>query len=164
MDATSEAKLAEVNPALAQLVRQMSADVASRGGSLRVVSGFRSYQQQAALYANRGSNPNPVAAPGTSLHEQGLAVDLSWSGVSESYVGQLGESLGLRWGGRFTQRDPGHFELTSDAARGGGSLLNLNSFGAEVTQITQGLDLGQIPQTYIVGAVVFVALLLIIRR
>jgi hypothetical protein len=39
-------------------------------------SGSRTPQQQAALYAERASNPNPVAVPGTSLHERGLAADI----------------------------------------------------------------------------------------
>lgn len=39
-------------------------------------SGVRTPQQQAALYANRSNNPNPVAVPGTSRHETGNAVDI----------------------------------------------------------------------------------------
>src|SRR4051812_31047299 len=101
MDAASEAKLAQVNTALGSAVRTMAAQVAARGGSLRVISGFRSYASQLALWNNRANNKNPVAAPGTSKHEQGLAVDLTWSGISQATVGQLGEALGLRWGGRF---------------------------------------------------------------
>jgi uncharacterized protein YcbK (DUF882 family) len=38
-------------------------------------SGYRSQQQQQQLWDNRASNPNPVARPGTSLHQQGLAAD-----------------------------------------------------------------------------------------
>lgn len=41
-----------------------------------MTSGVRTPQQQAALYADRGNNPNPVAPPGTSLHERGMAVDI----------------------------------------------------------------------------------------
>lgn len=40
-------------------------------------SGVRTPQQQAALYANRANNPNPVAPPGSSLHETGNAADIS---------------------------------------------------------------------------------------
>lgn len=36
-----------------------------------ITSGVRTYAQQAALYANRANNPNPVARPGTSNHEVG---------------------------------------------------------------------------------------------
>ncbi len=43
---------------------------------------FRTYEDQATLYANRASNPYPVAAPGNSAHESGLAVDISVKGLS----------------------------------------------------------------------------------
>lgn len=39
-------------------------------------SGVRTHTQQAALYANRANNPYPVAAPGTSDHEVGKAIDV----------------------------------------------------------------------------------------
>lgn len=39
-------------------------------------SGIRSTADQARLYADRANNPNPVAAPGTSNHERGMAVDI----------------------------------------------------------------------------------------
>lgn len=42
-----------------------------------ISSGFRNAADQARLYANRDSNPNPVAAPGTSKHERGNAVDIA---------------------------------------------------------------------------------------
>jgi peptidoglycan L-alanyl-D-glutamate endopeptidase CwlK len=116
MDAASENKLASVAPELAARVRAMASALTARGITIRVVSGLRSTAQQAALYANRASNRNPVAAPGTSLHEKGLAVDLSWSGGTSAQVGAVGEALGLRWGGRFSRPDPGHFELTGAGA------------------------------------------------
>ncbi|MCW2112472.1 hypothetical protein QIH87_14290 [Bradyrhizobium elkanii] len=39
-------------------------------------SGVRTRDDQARLYADRANNPNPVAAPGTSLHERGMAADI----------------------------------------------------------------------------------------
>lgn len=46
------------------------------GQTVPVVSGLRSREQQQALWDARASNPYPVAAPGHSLHERGLAVDV----------------------------------------------------------------------------------------
>jgi D-alanyl-D-alanine carboxypeptidase-like protein len=46
------------------------------GEPVPITSGYRSTAAQAALYANRASNPYPVAAPGTSMHERGLAIDV----------------------------------------------------------------------------------------
>lgn len=40
---------------------------------------------------------------------------LEWDNGSPLWVtlGRIGEGLGLRWGGRWAQRDMGHFELVS---------------------------------------------------
>lgn len=119
MDAASESKLSGVDAALADRIRQLASILLSQyGTTLHVVSGLRTYGQQASLYANRASNRNPVAAPGTSKHEKGLAVDITLSGgrANISTAGAIGESLGLTWGGRFSKPDPGHFELRSGAA------------------------------------------------
>jgi hypothetical protein len=58
-------------------------------------SGYRSYAKQAALYANRGANPNPVAPPGHSLHEQGLAADGTVNGIP---LGTLPAAVLARFG------------------------------------------------------------------
>ena len=46
------------------------------GRPVPITSGFRSTEAQAALYDGRASNPYPVAPPGSSLHERGLAIDV----------------------------------------------------------------------------------------
>ena len=46
------------------------------GHPVPIVSGYRSPEAQAALWANRATNPYPVAPPGSSMHERGLAVDV----------------------------------------------------------------------------------------
>ena len=46
------------------------------GRPVPITSGFRSSAAQAALYANRAANPYPVAPPGSSMHEKGLAIDV----------------------------------------------------------------------------------------
>ena len=46
------------------------------GRPVPITSGYRSTEAQAALYANRANNPYPVAAPGSSMHEKGLAIDV----------------------------------------------------------------------------------------
>jgi hypothetical protein len=52
------------------------------GRAVPITSGYRSTEAQAALYANRAGNPYPVAAPGTSMHEKGLAIDVPADFVS----------------------------------------------------------------------------------
>jgi uncharacterized protein YcbK (DUF882 family) len=125
MDRVSENLLSGVNPDLARGVRNMAATLSARGIEIKVTSGKRSTERQAALYANRANNPYPVARPGTSKHELGLAVDLVPTGARSSRIsaaiGETGEAQGLRWGGRFSKPDAVHFELPN-----GGSELVLD--------------------------------------
>ena len=51
------------------------------GHPVHVVSGLRTRAEQEALWDGRHSNPYPVARPGTSDHERGLAIDVDRSGV-----------------------------------------------------------------------------------
>jgi len=51
------------------------------GHPLSITSGFRTHEEQAALYAQYG--PSRAARPGTSLHERGLAVDLAAQNARE---------------------------------------------------------------------------------
>lgn len=79
-----------------------------------VTSVLRTYAQQARLYRRylAGSSPYPAAPPGHSKHERGLAFDMvvQQGGFSpqQAWLGQVWESWGGRWGGRF--KDPIHFE------------------------------------------------------
>lgn len=77
------------------------------GQSVPLTSGRRSTQKQAALYASRASNPYPVAVPGFSKHESGLAVDVPVSVASRlaAVSGQTGLCQ------PFPGVDPVHFEL-----------------------------------------------------
>jgi hypothetical protein len=77
------------------------------GQPVPITSGYRSTEAQAALYANRANNPYPVAAPGTSMHERGLAVD-----VPADFVDRL-LAVAPRAGlcHPYPVDDPIHFEL-----------------------------------------------------
>jgi len=77
--------------------------------SIRITSVKRSRAQQVALYKNflAGRSRYPVAVPGTSKHERGLAFDI----VTEPYEALW--SLGAFWkrlGGFWSPNDPIHFE------------------------------------------------------
>jgi hypothetical protein len=77
------------------------------GSEVPLTSGWRSYADQERLWRRRGSNPYPVAPPGTSSHERGRAVD-----VPRAFVGRLRAVAG-RVGlcQPFPATDPVHFEL-----------------------------------------------------
>jgi peptidoglycan LD-endopeptidase CwlK len=76
---------------------------------LVITSVRRSWTRQARLYRLflAGGNPLPVAPPGSSMHEHGLAWDM-W-GPSEELrrLGGIWRSWGGIWGGDV---DPVHFE------------------------------------------------------
>jgi hypothetical protein len=90
-----------------------------------VVQGTRTFAQQEALYNQGRSASGSIvtkARPGDSYHQYGLAFDVvpdayasaaDWnpSGPLWAQIGQIGESLGLTWGGRWASPDEPHFEL-----------------------------------------------------
>lgn len=74
---------------------------------VQINSGFRSTAKQAQLYANRASNPNPVAPPGSSLHEKGLAADGTIGGKP---IGTLPPKVLAMFGLRSVPGDPVHVQ------------------------------------------------------
>ena len=87
-----------------RIAAAMARAEALAGRPIPVSSGLRSRAQQEALWAARAANPYPVAPPGSSMHERGLAVDVSEADAA------LVESLhvGLC---RPYANDPVHLEL-----------------------------------------------------
>jgi hypothetical protein len=63
------------------------------GRPVTVVSGLRTRAEQQALWDRRHTNPYPVAQPGTSDHERGIAVDVAPSVVAD--LAAIAPSLGL---------------------------------------------------------------------
>jgi N-acetylmuramoyl-L-alanine amidase len=64
--------------------------IAKRGETLVVNSAYRTLAQQVLLYNNRSNNRNPVAAPGTSNHQSGLALDIEDRDGWEPFLSPLG--------------------------------------------------------------------------
>ncbi len=62
-------------PPAAKLALQKA--IEKRGRKLVVNSAYRTLAQQMLLYNGRFNNPNPVAAPGKSNHQSGLALDIN---------------------------------------------------------------------------------------
>ena len=91
-----------------------------------IINTLRTPDEQAALLANGHSWTQ------NSRHLTGHAIDvclvaqwelhgaqkLDWDGTDADWarLGDIGEALGLVWGGRWTQRDLGHFELAGTPA------------------------------------------------
>lgn len=93
------------------------------GGGLVVTSARRSLQEQQRLYqaAQAGQNNGlPVARPGTSDHEVGLAWDMARLSVepfSDRTLAILGWAWVHYWGGRWSPKDPVHFAAPASASR-----------------------------------------------
>lgn len=64
--------------------------IAKRGETLVVNSAYRTLAQQVLLYNNRFNNSNPVAAPGTSNHQSGLALDIEDRDGWEPFLSPVG--------------------------------------------------------------------------
>lgn len=67
----------DANP---ELLARLEALAAQRGEQFNITSGNRTYAEQERLWNARGSNPFPVAHPGTSRHESGNAADVTVGG------------------------------------------------------------------------------------
>jgi hypothetical protein len=96
-----------------RLVAALRRAEALLGEPVPITSGWRSPAEQQRLWDGRAQNPYPVARPGTSMHERGLAVDVPRSFVARlrSVAGAAGLCFPL------PTTDPVHFELCPVAWR-----------------------------------------------
>ena len=79
-----------------------------------ILSVYRSNSKQRRLYRayQSGRSSIPAAPPGRSLHNYGEAFDLKVPNPEDQqWLGEVWESWGGRWGGRFN--DPNHFDSGS---------------------------------------------------
>lgn len=93
---------------------------ARKFGPYRFTSTCRSRTKQAELYASflAGESEFPVAAPGHSAHEQGLAVDIARQDI-DPYRDLVLHFIGASWRQadpslRWSEKDPIHFEWRPD--------------------------------------------------
>jgi len=80
--------------------------IQDRGQRMQVNSAYRTIAQQMLLYNDRFNNPNPVAAPGASNHQTGLAIDIEDATGWEVYL--------MRYGWNPLPGDPPHFDYQGD--------------------------------------------------
>ena len=113
--------------------------VKDAGVPVQVTSTTRSYASQSRLYRDyiEGRSRIPAAPPGTSLHEWGLAFDMS--GVDSqtlAVLGRLWEDLGLGvWGGRF--KDPIHFEANAAVKKAAGWAKGKSKHGPGISRMLE---------------------------
>ena len=123
----SQEAVRDLIPEMRDMMNEHVARVRIEGIDARVGSTFRSYEAQDALYAQgRDGNPGSIvtrAQGGQSMHNFGLAYDLNIYDENGDYLtsgddwrysraGEIGQSMGLEWGGAWTSfKDVPHFEL-----------------------------------------------------
>ncbi len=130
VDERSEKTIATLHPRVAPYARALVHKAAGQGITIKIISGLRSYDEQAKLYAQGRSAPGVKvtnAGPGYSNHNFGIAFDIgvfsgrSYHAESPAYkaVGALGVDLGLEWGGNWKSIvDEPHFQLRPSWAAG----------------------------------------------
>ncbi|EGK90292.1 peptidoglycan-binding protein [Microcoleus vaginatus] len=83
--------------------------IQDRGQTMQINSAYRTIAQQMLLYNDRFNNSNPVAPPGASNHQTGLAIDIEDATGWEVYL--------MRYGWNPLPGDPPHFDY-----QGGGTI------------------------------------------
>lgn len=125
----SRASIDSLNPYVANLARRFLALTGENGIDVRIISAFRSWDDQDALYAQGRTQPGEIvtdAMGGDSYHNWGLAFDaapvkngqIDWDDTAAfNRMGELGQQAGLEWGGNWTTYqialvDLPHFQYT----------------------------------------------------
>ena len=123
-------KIEDLKPVVQLRARALLNAAKDAGIDLIITSTYRTAEQQAALYAQGRTKPGMIvtnARPGDSYHNWQCAFDVVplrngkpvWGTSGEDgmlwrKIGELGESVGLEWAGRWTGklREMAHFQYT----------------------------------------------------
>ena len=128
---------ASIHPAIRARTQAVLSRARSEGLDLRVVSGFRSVEEQDRLYAQGRTAPGNIvtnARGGSSWHNYGLAIDIAFNDANGQPVwpenanwaryGQIAVAEGLTWGGNFRNFvDRPHIEYHPGLGPGDASTL-----------------------------------------
>lgn len=136
----SSTDLNALHPYVSSLAKKFLALCTANGLNVRIIVTFRSWNDQDALYAQGRTQPGPIvtdAEGGGSYHNWGLAFDcapvvngvIAWEDNDKFIqMGNLGQQVGLEWGGNWTTFkvrivDMPHFQYT---------------FGLSINQLLEG--------------------------
>lgn len=125
LDPLSRKLIVDLHDSIRPLAVELLRNARDAGIRLAITSGYRSLDQQRALYEQGRTKPGKIvtnARPGTSWHNFGLAFDVApldskgrphWPNDLKLWqrIGELGELVGLSWGGRWKTPDLPHFEF-----------------------------------------------------
>ena len=127
-DSNSQHQIDTLHPQLKPYVISFLNSCQGSGIKLKIVSAYRSIDYQKTII--RKGNKN-AAKPGYSYHNYGLAIDVSADEKYWDAVGQIGQSLGFRWGKFFRTPRPErwHFDM---------------GFGLSTTELKKRYDNGDL--------------------
>lgn len=127
-----DTSLDSLDPRFKPLAIELLARCVEAKVAVRIINTLRTKEEQAANLAKG------VSWVKRSKHQDGLAIDiapylqfalhgenkLAWDGREAVWqtIGAIGEKLGLRWGGKWSTPDLGHFEYIEPKPKGGGSV------------------------------------------
>lgn len=124
VDSRSEKYIKTLNPKVQPLARELIERATAKGIHVKIICGHRTYEEQNELYAQGRSKPGLIvtkAKGGHSLHNFATAFDIGiFSANGKEYidespdykkVGEIGEELGLEWGGNWSFVDEPHFQM-----------------------------------------------------
>ena len=104
----TKSKIDDLHPDIKPFVIAFINKCQGAGIKLEITSGYRSLEKQASLQSS-----GFAAKPGLSYHNYGLGIDVKPDNGNWDTVGEIGQSLGFRWGKYF--RNPGserwHFDM-----------------------------------------------------
>lgn len=124
-DIITRQRIAALHPIIQDKVKAFLAELYRMGKVIRLTSGYRSPQEQAALYNQGRTAPGKIvtyAKPGTSYHNYGLAFDIVeikngkalYENPDWEHIAAIGKKYGFKWGGDFKNvMDKPHFEYTN---------------------------------------------------
>lgn len=125
LDARTKANILSLHPSIQSKAAAFMERIRTELGDFRITSGYRSYEEQNALYAQGRTKPGKIvtgARGGFSNHNFGLAFDITlfvdgqpkWEDPLYLRAGKIGEEMGWDWAGGGTGEDFNdipHFEL-----------------------------------------------------
>lgn len=117
-------KVSDLLPVVQAKAKAFIAKAKAAGIDVILTSTYRDRESQAALYNQGRTAPGRIvtnARPGQSYHQYRVAFDFvpvvngkaAWNDLALfRRLGEMGESLGLEWGGRWKFRDLPHLQYT----------------------------------------------------
>lgn len=121
-DERTEKNIATLAPQAQAKAREFMELVLEKGIKAKIIDGSRTFAQQQALYDQGRTKPGKVvtnAKPGQSWHNFAIAWDIGVFDEDGKYLedsphykmaGEIGESIGLEWGGRWKFQDDPHYQ------------------------------------------------------